>query len=255
MYHILIVEDEPKTAAALQESISRLRPTATIAAICDSIQSTVNFLRHAVVPPNLIFMDVQLGDGISFEIFRQTNIDCPVIFCTAYDQYTLQAFNANGIDYILKPLNSLAIEKAFVKLEKLGFTTQQESHYVEALKKIMGEKKTYKTSFLVHRKESIIPVAVSDIGLFQFDNEVVYAWLFNGQRYALFKPMQEVEKETDPSLFFRINRQMLIHRSAIAEIQSYFNRKLIIKTKLAIPEAVIVSRLKVTDFMSWIEQA
>jgi DNA-binding LytR/AlgR family response regulator len=195
MYNILIVEDEPKTAAALRDIICTLRPSATVAAICDSIQSTVSFIRDAAVQPDLIFMDIQLADGISFDIFNLVNIQCPVIFCTAYDQYTLQAFKANGIDYILKPVNPDDIDKAFVKWEKLGYTAKQDNPLMEALKKIMSVKKAYKTSFLVHHRESIIPVPVNEIGLFHFENEVVYALLFNGQRYALFKPMQEVEQD------------------------------------------------------------
>jgi two-component system, LytTR family, response regulator LytT len=252
---ILIIEDEPHNAQILSEIIVQLKPDSIIPGILESIEQAVKYLSNQNNTPDLIFADIQLADGLSFEIFTKIKIKCPVIFCTAYDQYTLQAFKTNGIEYILKPVKEEDIEAAFIKYETLKVSLKPDNEIVNLLKQTFGQKESYKSSILVHYKESFIPVAVNKIALFIVENEILYIQTLDNQRYPVFKTMSEIESSIDPSLFFRINRQVLLNKNAIKEVQPYFNRKVIIKTDVRIKEQLIVSRLKVTEFMNWIEQS
>ena len=251
---ILIIEDEPKTADVLKDIIKQVQPGTEIVSVLDSIQKSVDFLSDPGNIPDLIFMDIQLADGLSFEIFSRVHVKCPVIFCTAYDQYSLQAFKTNGIEYILKPIKEEDVKSALNKFENLRRSIKPESEILNVLKNALGQSKNYKTTILVRFKEGYVPIQVSNIALFYVDTEIVYAHTMDNQRYAVFKPINNIEEESDPSQFFRINRQVLLNRMAITEIQPYFNRKVIVKTHLKIKEQLIVSRLKVTDFMTWMEQ-
>ncbi|HAN18370.1 MAG TPA: DNA-binding response regulator [Bacteroidales bacterium] len=253
MMKILIIEDEPKTAGVLKDIIIQVQPNTEIMTILGSIQKSVDYLSDSRNLPDLIFMDIQLADGLSFEIFSRVQVKCPVIFCTAYDQYSLQAFKTNGIEYILKPIKEEDVKAAFTKFENLKQSINPESEILDILKSALEHKKSFKTAILVRFKESYIPILISNIALFLVDTEIVYAYTFDNQKHAVFKPIMDIENEINPSQFFRINRQVLINRAAINEIQPYFNRKVVVKTKLKLDEQLIVSRLKVTEFMNWIE--
>lgn len=252
---ILIIEDEPHNAQILSEIIVQLKPNSVILEILESIEQAVKYLSNQKDTPDLIFADIQLADGLSFEIFSKIKITCPIVFCTAYDQYALQAFKTNGIEYMLKPVKEEDVRAAFVKYETLKESLKPDNEIVNLLKKTFSPKESYKTSILVHYKESFVPVFIHKIALFVVENEMLYIQTFDNQRYPVFKTMSEIESSIDPSLFFRINRQVLLNKNAVKEIQPYFNRKVIIKTDLSIQEQLIVSRLKVTEFLSWIEQA
>jgi DNA-binding LytR/AlgR family response regulator len=251
---ILILEDEPHTAKALSEIIVQVRPDSVVPEILESIEQSVKYLSNENNLPELIFADIQLADGLSFEIFSKVQLKCPIIFCTAYDHYTLQAFKTNGIEYILKPVKVEDVELAFTKYETLKESLKPDTEIVNLLKKTFHQKKDYKSSILVHFKESFIPIAVDKIAFLVVDNEIIYIHTFKNQRYPVFKSMIEIESSVDPSLFFRINRQILLNKNAIKEIQPYFERRVVIKTDLKIKEQLIVSRLKVTEFMNWVEQ-
>lgn len=252
---ILIIEDEPKTAEVLKDIIQQVQPKSEIIAILESIHNSVSFLSVPANLPELIFMDIQLADGLSFEIFSRVKVKCPVIFCTAYDQYTMQAFKTNGIEYLLKPIKEEDVISAFIKYENLKQAINPESDLLSILKNTLENRKSFKTTILVRYKEGHIPIPVSEIALFYLDTDVVYAFTFDNQKYAVFKPINEIESDLDDAQFFRINRQMLLNRTAITEIQPYFNRKVIVKTALKVTEQLIVSRLKVTDFIHWIENS
>lgn len=252
---ILIIEDEPHNAEVLNEIIGQVKPGAIILEVLESIDQAVKYLSNQNNTPDLIFSDIQLADGLSFEIFSTIKIKCPIIFCTAYDQYTLQAFKTNGIEYILKPVKEEDIEAAFIKYETLKESLKPDTNIVTLLKQAFSQKESYKTSILVNYKESFIPIAVNKIAFFVVENEILYIQTFDNQRYPVFKTMSEIEFSVDSSMFFKINRQVLLNKNAIKEVQPYFNRKVIIKTDVKIKEQLIVSRLKVTEFMNWIEQS
>lgn len=253
--NILIIEDEPHTAQILSEIIVQVRPDSIILDTLESIEQSVKYLSNDKNLPDLIFSDIQLADGLSFEIFSKVQLKCPIIFCTAFDQYTLQAFKTNGIEYVLKPVKEEDVELAFTKYETLKESLKPDTEIVNLLKNTFQKKENYKSSILVHVKESFIPIEVSKIAFFIVDTEILYIHTFDNQRYPVFKAMSEIEASLDPSIFFRINRQVLLSKKAIKEIQPYFKRKVIIKTDLKIEEQLIVSRLKVTEFMNWIEQS
>lgn len=252
---VVIIEDEPHNAQTLSEIIVQVNPGSVILEILESVKQAVKFLSNHSNAPDLIFADIQLADGLSFEIFSKIKIKCPIIFCTAYDQYTLQAFKTNGIEYILKPVKEEDIKAAFIKYATLKDSLKPDNEIVNLLKQTFSQKENYKTSILVRYKESFIPVAVNNIAFFIVENEILYIQTLDNQRYPVFKTISEIETSTDPSLFFRINRQVLLNKNAIKEVQPYFNRKVIIKTDVRIKEQLIVSRLKVTEFMNWIEQS
>ncbi len=249
--NIVIIEDEPQTAAVLKEIIEEAYPTAKVIAVLESIVQSVSFLSDNK-DPELIFMDIQLADGLCFEIFSRVSISCPVIFCTAYDQFTLQAFKSNGIDYILKPVKEEDIKAAFAKIEQLRNTFSPAPALTSSVNELF-KKKNYKNTILIRFRESFIPVPVERIAFFLLENEVVYAYRFDQQKHAVFKTLDEIESSLNPELFYRINRQALINRQAVQEIQPYFNRKVVIKTPVKMEEKLVVSRLKVTSFMQWLE--
>lgn len=251
--NILIIEDEPQAAKILKEIIEEENPAAKVDAITESISQSVKYLQNT--RPDLIFSDIQLADGLSFEIFSRVEVHCPVVFCTAYDQYTLQAFKTNGIEYILKPVKNEDVKAAFEKVEKLKKVFSPGPELLESIQNIFSPKKSYKSSILIRYRESYIPVLVENIGLFVLQNEVVYAYTFDQKKQAVFKTLDEMEASIDPALFFRINRQTLVNRKAVLEIQPYFNRKMVIKTTFQTEEKLVVSRLKVSPFLEWMEQS
>ncbi|RKD90251.1 LytR/AlgR family response regulator transcription factor [Mangrovibacterium diazotrophicum] len=250
---ILIVEDEPQTADLLAELITEIKPSAEFVGTTESIEQTVRFLQTN--KPDVIFMDIQLADGLSFEIFSRTEVACPVIFCTAYDRYTLQAFKSNGIEYLLKPVREEDVQAAFDKLDKLASAFKNDQQVMQSIQQLFTEKKSYKSTVLIRYRESYIPVPVNQIALFALEDEVLYAYRFDDQKHAVFKTLDEMESSLDPAMFYRINRQVLLNRNAIVEIQPYFNRKMVVKVPLKLSEKLVVSRLKVTPFLSWVEQA
>ncbi len=252
---ILILEDEPKTANILKEIILQIDSSIQILAVIDSVQGAVQYLGGALQAPDLIFMDIQLADGTCFEIFDQIKTNSPVVFCTAYHQFTLQAFKANGIDYILKPVKTADVSSALLKYSQLKQTFSQIPNLAEILRDAFSPQKNYKNTILVRSKENYIPLPLSKVMAFVVDTEIAYALTFDSSKYAIFKPMQEIEADVSPHVFFRINRQTLINRNAIKEIEPYFNRKVVVKTQPKINYDLVVSRLKVTEFLNWIEQA
>lgn len=249
--NILIIEDEKDTAVLLKEFIEQ-HPQYLVTNICDSIEDSVNYLQKNQAKLDLIFMDIQLADGESFEIFEQIEVTIPVVFCTAYDSFTLKAFKNNGIDYILKPVKEYDIEQAIAKIEQLK--NKFVSNPITQIKDLLSKDQAYQTSFLVRFRDKMYPVLVSDIAFAYLDNGVVYLFNFKGEKHIILKTLDEIENVVSPQQFFRINRQMIINRDAVKEIESYFNRKVVARLSIDTPEKAIVSRLKVPLFLSWVEK-
>jgi two-component system, LytTR family, response regulator LytT len=250
---ILIVEDEQKTASLLKELIE-LHSNYTVAGMCDSIETTVNYLQIHQHNLDVVFMDIQLSDGQSFEIFDKIAVNLPVVFCTTYDEYTLKAFNNNGIGYILKPFNEKDIHQAILKVEGLKGSFVRHSFENLNLKELVAKEKTYQTSFLIRFREKIYPVSVSDIAFVYLENETAYLYNFKGEKHPIFKTLDDIENAISPDLFYRISRQMIINRNAITEIETYFNQRLVVHLTVKTPEQALVPRLKVAPFLSWVEK-
>lgn len=252
--NILIVEDERKTAELLKELIES-QPDFLVVSVFDSIKNAVNYLSKNQEKIDLLFLDIQLADGQAFEIFEQLQVNVPVIFCTAYDEYLLRAFKNNGIDYILKPFDEDDIFKSLEKFNKLKSSLSKDSLITsEKIESLFSKDKPLQKSFIVHYRDKMIPVAVDRIAFFHLENEIVNVYCFNKEKYSIFKKMDEIQSLLDDKLFFRINRQMIIHRKAVKEIEPYFNRKVIVKTSIPIPKKAIASRLKVSPFLKWLEK-
>jgi two-component system, LytTR family, response regulator LytT len=250
--NILIIEDEPRTARLLKEFILAIDDSHTVLGICDSVESTVQFLQTTTHRVDLLFMDIQLADGNSFDIFQKTPVSTPVIFCTAYEDHLLEAFKSNGIDYILKPFHEKDIEQAFRKLDQIRQSLLLAPSLPARLEQALASRT--QSSFLVKFREKMYPVAVRDIAAVALENEVVYLYTFNKEKHAVFRPIDDIEAALDPQTFFRVNRQMILNRDAILEMEPFFNRRVIVTLKIPTTDRPLVSRLKVTPFLEWIEK-
>lgn len=245
--NILIVEDELHTANLLKEIIED-NGDFLVVKIVECIVDAVDYLVKYQQNLHLLFLDIELSDGFSFEIFNHVDITTPVIFCTAYDDYTMKAIKNNGIDYILKPFKNEEINFA---LEK--YKTLQADIRSKTMIDFSRPNLSFQQNFLSQIKDKTVIFKVDEIACFSIQNEVTYLHLFNGKKSPVFKKIEYIESACDPKQFFRINRQMLVNRAAITSYQPYFNRKIILDISIKVEEMLIVSRLKVSEFKKWLE--
>lgn len=250
---VLILEDEPRTARLLKEFILNYSREMEIIEVLDSLESALDFLENSGSNLDLIFMDIQLSDGNSFELFLKTHINTPVIFCTAYEEFTLQAFRNNGIDYILKPFRQDNIFQALRKIENIKYQLINSEPKLNRELPIIGTPTRKLQYFLVNYRDKMYPISLSQVAVIFLDDEKTYLINNKEEKYPLQKKMDEIEKQLDSGIFFKINRQMIIRREAIENIEVYFHRKLFIRLKVSCPIPAIVSRLKVSRFTDWIE--
>ncbi|MFS2186640.1 LytR/AlgR family response regulator transcription factor [Mucilaginibacter sp. Mucisp84] len=253
--NIAIIEDEPLVADDLELSITQLISEPVTVVQLHSVKEAVTYFSGSN-KADLIFSDIQLGDGLSFEIFATISIDVPVIFCTAYDEYALDAFKANGIDYILKPFTTKTLQLALERYGQLKkvFQTHQPPQY-EALMELLTKKETTRpSSVLVYHQDKIIPIKLEDIALIHLSNEVSHLVTFSGKIFYPNKNLDELEK-TCGSYFFRANRQFLVSRKAIADVSSFFSRKLSLNLNIAFSERIVVSKGKASQFLAWLAKA
>ncbi|RXK85695.1 LytR/AlgR family response regulator transcription factor [Filimonas effusa] len=249
--NILVVEDESHTADLLKEVIEQ-QGDFIVVNILDSIVATVAYLIRHHDEIDLIFLDIQLSDGLSFEIFKYVDVHIPVIFCTAYDEYTLQAIKNNGIDYILKPFEEEEVCQALKKYRNLLNAVHKTTILSPLFPPSAGI--TWQESFLVQQREKTIVVETTAVAAFAIEHEMLYLYTFKGEKYPLFKKMDYLESAVNPALFFRINRQMLVNKEAITSMEPWFNRKMILNLKVMLQEKAIVSRLKVSLLKEWLEK-
>ncbi len=250
---IVIIEDEKLTADDLSETILKVVPDAQIIAFLYSVGSAISWFQTNE-QPDLIFSDIQLGDGLCFEIFKTISIDTPVIFCTAYDEYALKAFDANGIDYILKPFDEKTIEAALNKYHKLkNKFTGYNSNLDQIIQLFEYRKKQSKGSVLVYKKDKILPVRFEDIALFYIENEITHLITFDNKSYTINRTIEKTG-EISPDYFYRVNRQFLINRKAIKEASQYFARRLSLTLTIPYKDTVTVSKNKVSGFLAWLSE-
>ncbi len=249
--NILIVEDELHTAVLLKEIIEQDEDFIVIERL-ESVMDAVHYLGKYQKNLHLLFFDIQLADGPSFEIFKHVDVEVPVVFCTAYDEYTLAAIKNNGIDYILKPFKEEEIHQALQRFKKLQQSLQ--SKVIAPIAFSPTPSPRYQQSFVTQYREKSLVKKVEEVALFSVENESVYLYTLTNNRYPLFKKMEYIESVCDPQQFFRINRQMLINRNVIRSFEAYFNRKIVLNLSIPFSEPVIVSRLKVSPFKRWLEQ-
>ncbi|MBQ5779528.1 MAG: response regulator transcription factor [Paludibacteraceae bacterium] len=252
MTNVLIIEDEIKTAKELRNLIETLREDFNVVNIVGSIESTNKWLDENE-EPDLIFSDIQLADGLSFEIFRNRTLNCPIIFCTAFDEYAIQAFDTNGIDYLLKPIDEEKLTRSLNKFSKIMSITDIEE-YKEKLNQMLEQtNNNYKKSLLIYFKDKIIPIKTENIDFIHSESGLVTVYLNNGQRYIVNYTLDALEKRLNPQEFYKANRQFIINRRTIQDVEHYFTRRLIVRLKVNTPDNIIISKVKATDFLRWVE--
>ncbi|WP_142688620.1 LytR/AlgR family response regulator transcription factor [Chitinophaga polysaccharea] len=250
--NIIIVEDELKTARSLENIILGLKPGDKITGQYQSVESTVAALSEGPMP-DLIFMDIQLADGLCFEIFKQVKITCPVVFCTAYDEYSLEAFKSNGVDYVLKPFSKQDIQDALRKVDELKNFFQQKA--IPDLGDILSKLSppSGKTSFLVFKNQKYKTVSIEDIAFFYVRHDATWIMCFDKQQYNVTQSLDQVTQSVSSLQFFRLNRQYLVNFKAIKEVEPYFLRKLLVKLVIETPDKLLVNKEKSHSFLSWME--
>ncbi|MFD2719648.1 LytR/AlgR family response regulator transcription factor [Hymenobacter monticola] len=261
MLNILIVEDELRPARALQRLLQEVRPDAQVVAHLEFVADTVTWLQENPTP-DLIFMDIHLSDGSSFEIFRRVEVTCPVIFVTAYDEHAMEAFQVNGIDYLLKPITRDNLERGLQKFDAL------KRHYASTAPPLVGAipnlpellrtmqqlsgKATYKTSWLVPHKTKLLPIATSEVAHFVIRHGSVHLTTLAGQQYAIDSTLDELETQVDPQQFFRANRQVLFARASVTALEPYYGNRMVVHLQPVTAEEVIVPKLRVAELRRWV---
>jgi DNA-binding LytR/AlgR family response regulator len=251
--NIIIIEDELRTAKSLEAIILGLRPEAKIVGQYQSVEKSVEALANHP-QPDLIFMDIELADGLSFEIFKSVKITSPVVFCTAFDEYSLEAFKRNGVDYVLKPFSKDDISEAFRKVDELKnfFQKKMIPDLGDLLSRLSPP--AGKTSFLVFKNQKYTTIHTENIAFFYIRNEATSIMCFDRQEYAVSQSLDQLNGTVSAKQFFRVNRQYLVNFKAIKEVEHYFLRKLYVKLVIETPEKLLINKEKSTAFLSWMEE-
>lgn len=245
---ILLIEDEIPAAKQLRKLLLAHNPAFEILDVLDSVESAVRWLR-TFPAPDLVFMDIQIADGLSFDIFQQTTITAPVVFTTAFDQYAVQAFKVNAIDYLLKPIDPEDLGRALEKIE------QQRNKGVPfdyATVARLFKKETYKDRFLVKTGQQLAFLATADIAFFRSAGGLTQACTANGKKYFVEHTLEELERLLDPHDFFRVSRGLTVRLNAIHKIHPHLNGRLKLELIPVSPEDVFVSRERVNEFKTWL---
>ncbi len=249
---VVIVEDELSASEQLTYLINKIDSSIEILTVLDSVKSAIDYFSNPSEAV-LIFMDIHLSDGISFEIFKKVTINIPIIFTTAYDQYALKAFKLNSIDYLLKPINEEELSSSIKKFKTNAKIDTISYDNIQQLVQLMQSKnQVFRTTFLVHQRDELIPVKTEDIAYFYIENSIVKAITFKNQAFVIEKKLEDLEKELDPYNFHRANRQFILNRNAIQSIKFYFNGKLIINVNPPSKERITISKAKSSEIKTWI---
>ncbi len=250
---VLIVEDEVAAGNRLRKMIQGIRPGYEILNQLGSVQGAVKYLDDNGCP-ELIFMDIRLGDGLSFGIFSQIEVTCPIIFTTAYNQYALRAFKVNSIDYLLKPIDPEELEAAITKYENLSGPSLQltEATLQDLIRTLQTQK--YKERFLVKSGKTLTYLVAEQIALFYSEDGLAFIRDMDGNRYLVDGTLEYIESLVNPNHFFRINRKALVHIQSVAAIRPHLNNRLKLDTRPAPPFDLIVARERSGLFKKWVDQ-
>ena len=251
---ILLIEDEVPAALRLQKLVKECAPQATILEVIDSVETAVQWFRHEEVP-ELTFMDIQLADGLSFDIFNQVEIHSPVIFTTAFDQYALKAFKVNSIDYLLKPIDPAELQLSIDKFQR-HFQKNPPIYDHQTISRLMEQivQRNYKERFLVKMGQQLSYLPVGDIAYFYSEDGLVQALDQRGKRHIIDFTLDQLEEVLRPDNFFRINRKVITSLPAIQKIHTYFNSRLKLELQPSVLTEVIVSRDRVNGFKQWLDK-
>jgi DNA-binding LytR/AlgR family response regulator len=249
--NVLIVEDEQHNMRMLTDMLAKLRPNWTVVGQLDSVKQCVAFLSEES-QPDLILMDIQLSDGVCFSVFERVDVRSSIIFTTAFDNYAIQAFKVNSIDYLLKPVKEAELEKALIKLEDLRQPPKSQFDYNEIMQAIRKGQKEYRKRFLITAGNKYFKLNTSDIACFTSENRITTAITYSNEKYVVDFSLDRLEEELDPDLFFRADRKNIIHIDLITRFEDYFGSKLVVRLKNPINDKITISRLRASAFKMWI---
>jgi two-component system LytT family response regulator len=253
--NVLIVEDETPAVEKLERYLQKYNPNIKVAGVCDSIESSVSWLEQNQSTIDLIFMDIQLKDGLSFKIFQEVKVEKPVIFITAYNEYALEAFKVNSIDYLLKPVTFSDLTASLQKLESLRGQLVMNDAKIEKIKSLAGEgsAKTFKHRFMVKVGDHIRSVTADQILFFFADGRDVYLVTQQLRKFIIDFTLESLEEVLEPKTFFRVNRTYILNIHYIHDVVMYSNSRLKVSTQPAWDKEIIVSREKVGEFKEWFD--
>ena len=245
---VVIIEDETAAAQNLSAILHKVCPGVEIVDTIDTVVDSVDFFRSAP-QLDLVFMDIHLADGASFRIFDSVEVTTPIIFTTAYDQYAIEAFKVNSIDYLLKPINEEGVKRAVEKWQRL--TSTERKVYSERVNEV-AQSHHAEQVFLVHFRDKIIPLKTEDIAFIHTFEEHVTAYCYNGDRYPMESTLENLQSKLSSEEFFRANRQFIISRKAVNELSVWFGSRLSVNLTVETPERIVIPKAKVRDFKNWL---
>ena len=247
---VVIIEDEQPAVDKLHNALARYDASIHVISVLKSIHETLRWLQTNAMP-DLFFMDIELADGLSFKIFDEATITCPIIFTTAYDDYWQEAFEHNSIDYLLKPIKQEKLEAAMAKYGSL------QKHFAQSLRQLLSQKMPgngHKKRFLVKRGLDYISIKTEEIAYFYATHKVVFLVHTDGNKFILDQSLSDLEKQIDPGLFYRVNRKYLIHINAIKKMKTYPKSKIQLEIYPPVAEDIIISQENVASFKEWMTQ-
>ncbi len=251
---LLIIEDEAPAFRRIQKILQEIDPSIEILEVLDSVEDTVKWLTNHTCP-DLILMDIQISDGISFHIFEETEVRCPVIFTTAFDEYVLRAFKVNSIDYLLKPIKKNELEKALNKYRNLRQQTNPaQADLAAILSQIKLSETKYRSRFLVGQGDKMLSIRSEDIVCFHSRHGIVHIHTNNEQTYLSDFTLDDLLNQLDPDLFYRANRQFIVNAEYIRTVHKHFKGKLLVELDHFQGEQILVSSEKSTSFKQWLDQ-
>ena len=251
MRRAIIVEDETAAAVNLRSMLASIDSNVEVLAVLESVEEAVEFF-SSDVEADVVFMDIHLADGESFRIFQSVDINIPIIFTTAYDEYALQAFKVNSIDYILKPYKEEDLRRALDKLERLtvGERTMQKDSREKMVREVHGDNMQ---TMLLRYKDKLIPVTADEVAFFYTSEERVTVTTLKGDCYPVDKTLESLSQQLSPEKFFRANRQFIVSRRAVKDIAVWFGSRLALNLTIETPERIIISKARVPEFKSWLQ--
>jgi len=253
---VLIIEDEPFAQTELIRLLGNATSEAEIIGTLDSVETAISWFENNS-EPDLVFLDIQLSDGLSFEIFEHVKFRCPVIFTTAFDEYAIEAFKLNSIDYLLKPIKPVALKQALDKyfgIKETYKTRESFSISPEQVQQLLNFRQpNYKSRFIAKLGDTIRHIPVEDIAYFFADNNVVFLVAKNGSKQIIEYSLEELLGVLNPSRFFRLNRSYIVDIDSVKKVSKYFNSRLAIELTPKVESQILVSRIKVPDFLKWMD--
>lgn len=252
----VIIEDEYPAARLLNNMIHELRPDWEIIMLPGTIEDSVDwFAKHR--HPDILFLDIQLTDGISFHFIEQAKPDCMIVFTTAYDEYAVRAFAVNSIDYLLKPIHKERLEETLLRFERFSTSSTEKSNLLQNMEMLLKsftekQEKQFRTRFLVSGSKRFYTIQVADIAYFYSEGKVTFAVTDDGKEHIVDFPLNKLEEQLDGRLFFRANRQFILSADSIKSIEPYFHGKVALKVSPPFNGTIIISKEKISPLKMWL---